>query len=258
VGEMKSLAAIVYVLMWLERVSGVPFGGWGPGEGFGHLGRDPPPDNPNADFGYDFFGTTKNRFNYSAVVMSHKEPRSMRDPIFVSVAAKVAPSHRHYHGPSSRKQFRNSKTLQNENKGLRKGKKSYTGTRNSGLIPKSGRSKTVKQLHQTKKSRGQKSVSHANKVKPQRSKEGRVKAKKSLEKTVKSRKSLQSKLNASDLWRLNRSSHQFTRTMGNKSKNFKSELKRTERRHQDKRIGKKKSRGRGRGGGRSPNRRNRG
>ena len=63
-GEMKSLAAIVYVLMWLERGSGVPFGGWGPGEGFGHLGRDPPPDNPNADFGYDFFGTTKNRFNY--------------------------------------------------------------------------------------------------------------------------------------------------------------------------------------------------
>jgi len=66
-----------------------PFGGWGPGEGFGHLGRRPPPDNPNANFGYDFFGTTKNRFNYSAVVMTHSEPRSMRDPKFVSVVPKV-------------------------------------------------------------------------------------------------------------------------------------------------------------------------
>ena len=38
--------------------------GWGVVERFGHAGRRPPPDNPNYNFGFDFFGTTKSRFNY--------------------------------------------------------------------------------------------------------------------------------------------------------------------------------------------------
>ena len=41
-----------------------PFGGWGPGEDYGHTGALPPPHNPNAVFGYDAFRLTNNRFNY--------------------------------------------------------------------------------------------------------------------------------------------------------------------------------------------------
>ena len=54
----------VLIVMWLRIGVALPFGGWGPGEGFGHLGRRPPLDNPNSNFGFDFFGTTDNRFNY--------------------------------------------------------------------------------------------------------------------------------------------------------------------------------------------------
>ena len=52
------------MVMWIKICFASPFGGWGPGEGFGHAGRRPPPDNPNYNFGFDFFGTTENRFNY--------------------------------------------------------------------------------------------------------------------------------------------------------------------------------------------------
>ena len=40
------------------------FGGWGPGEHYGHTGPDPPLFNPNAMFGFDAFGLTNNKFNY--------------------------------------------------------------------------------------------------------------------------------------------------------------------------------------------------
>ena len=45
-----------------------PFGGWGPGEDYGHTGARPPRPNPNAVFGYDAFKLTNNRFNYRSVL----------------------------------------------------------------------------------------------------------------------------------------------------------------------------------------------
>ena len=54
----------VVLVIWIKISIASPFGGWGPGEGFGHAGRKPPPDNPNSNFGFDYFGTTENRFNY--------------------------------------------------------------------------------------------------------------------------------------------------------------------------------------------------
>ena len=33
------------------------YGGWGPGEDYGHTGVDPPRYNLNADYGFDFTGT---------------------------------------------------------------------------------------------------------------------------------------------------------------------------------------------------------
>merc|ERR1712243_241411 len=93
-------------LMMCALARASPFGGWGPGEGFGHLGKRPPPNNPNSNFGYDFFGTTHNRFNYSAVVMKHNEPRSMRDPKFVSVAAEVKHLKKTYIRPGPNKSFK--------------------------------------------------------------------------------------------------------------------------------------------------------
>jgi hypothetical protein len=54
----------VLIAMLIKTCIASPFGGWGPGEGFGHAGRRPPQDNPNSNFGFDYFGTTENRFNY--------------------------------------------------------------------------------------------------------------------------------------------------------------------------------------------------
>ena len=40
------------------------YGGWGPGESFGHTGGIAPTDNTNANYGYDQLGVLNNRFNY--------------------------------------------------------------------------------------------------------------------------------------------------------------------------------------------------
>jgi len=79
---------LLLLLFSLHLLAARPFGGWGPGEGFGHASRNRPPDNPNANFGYDFFGTTHGRYNYSEVLMTHSAPASMLDPHHVAVAAE--------------------------------------------------------------------------------------------------------------------------------------------------------------------------
>ena len=46
-------------------VQSFPYGGWGPGEGFGHTGSNPPKENPNAAYGYDYEEILGDRFNYT-------------------------------------------------------------------------------------------------------------------------------------------------------------------------------------------------
>ena len=58
---MRSLGSL---LLLVSSGLASPFGGWGPGEDYGHTGVRPPPCNPNAVFGYDAFKLTNNRFNY--------------------------------------------------------------------------------------------------------------------------------------------------------------------------------------------------
>ena len=41
------------------------YGGWGPGEDYGHAGRDPPRKNWNAIYGFDNSGTLRDRYNYT-------------------------------------------------------------------------------------------------------------------------------------------------------------------------------------------------
>ena len=50
------------LMMKMEMISS--FGGWGPGEHYGHTGPDPPLFNPNAMFGFDAFGLTNIKFYY--------------------------------------------------------------------------------------------------------------------------------------------------------------------------------------------------
>merc|ERR1712083_493215 len=72
------------------------------------MGR-PPKTNPNAQFGYDRFGTTHNQFNYSALVMLHKEAKMMRDAKYVAVAPRVPEnslSHHHHHHHHSKRRGR--------------------------------------------------------------------------------------------------------------------------------------------------------
>lgn len=96
-GMAPGLVRFCLQLLLLHSSLASPFRGWGPGEGYGNAGRRPPTENPNAKFGYDYFGTTHNRFNYSAIMMRHEEHEMMHDAKHVAVAPRVA-EHRHHHG----------------------------------------------------------------------------------------------------------------------------------------------------------------
>jgi len=195
---VSSLLAV----MWLTLANASPFGGWGPGEGFGHLGKRPPPQNPNSNFGYDFFGTTHNRFNYSAVVMKHNEPRSMRDPKFVSVAADV-----HHHKETylwSGPKITSKKHLKNRSEFSSRNPRKF---RSSKSIP----FKNVKTDHLQKQNNQQppKNYYKLNCFKIPRPK---VNHSDKFSK-FSSRSPVITALSASDLWRLNRSSDKFNKTM---------------------------------------------
>jgi hypothetical protein len=139
-------------------------------------------------------------FVFSAVIMSHQEPISMRDPKIVSVAAKVLPLHKHYlhSGPTSVPTFlrKNKSGIQQQESTLsRRGKE--TPFKPVKAIPTSKRKKHVGSTAQTKLFRNQ--VKKPKKfAKPKRRGRGR--------------------LTSSDLWRLNRLSHKFTKTMGRKGR----------------------------------------
>jgi len=195
---VSSLLAV----MWLTLANASPFGGWGPGEGFGHLGKRPPPQNPNSNFGYDFFGTTHNRYNYSAVVMKHNEPISMRDPKFVSVAADV-----HHHketylrsGPkiTSKKHLKHRSEFSSRNsRKFRRGKSFPFNNVKTGPLQKQNNLSPP---------------TNDNKV--NRYKTSRPKVKQSNKSTKFSLRSpVTTALSASELWRLNRSSHKFNNFM---------------------------------------------
>jgi len=72
----------------------VGYGGWGPGEDYGHAGSRPPRENPNAAYGYDHANILGGRFNYSAIVLRGELPAHMRDPRFTSFTPMVMPPRR--------------------------------------------------------------------------------------------------------------------------------------------------------------------
>jgi hypothetical protein len=139
-------------------------------------------------------------FVFSAVIMSHQEPISMRDPKFVSVAAKVLPLHKHYlhSGPTSVPTFlrkNKSEIKQKESKLSRRGKE--IPFKPVKAMPTSKTKKHFGSTAQTQVFRNQ--VKKPKKFsKPKRRGRGR--------------------LTSSDLWRLNRLSHKFTKTMGRKGR----------------------------------------
>jgi len=247
---MSWLPSLV-ILMLLHGSSASPFGGWGPGEGFGHLGKRPPPDNPNSNFGFDFFGTTHSRFNYSAVVMKHKEPISMRDPKFVSVAARIPHVHLHtetylHSGPKrttkklikhkseiglkNNRNFRIGKSLPVEKEKTSPPSKfkntvipttwtkvSRTPVKNSnkfGIGLKNNRNFRRGKSLPVEKVKSSPPSKFRNKVIPTTRTKVSGTPVKNSNKFGKSRRRPKAGLTASDLWRLNRSNHQFTKTMG--------------------------------------------
>jgi hypothetical protein len=136
--------------------------------------------------------------------MRHQEPISMRDPKFVSVAAKVftLPNKYQYSGPKSvSKPFRKniSEIQLRQSKLLQRGKE----------IP----SKPIKIVPPIKTN---KHVGTTAQRKPK--------------KVFKPKRQTPGSLTASDLWRLNRSSHKFTKTMGRKAR------KGRKRKHRDNKV----------------------
>ena len=140
-------------------------------------------------------------FVSSAVVMSHQEPISMRDPKFVSVAATVFTLH--MQNPRSRKK--------SVSKHFRKNKSDIQF--NNSKILRRGKARLFKQVKaappvQTRKHMGTTSQTKVSKKQVKRPKQ-----------FSKPKKRHRGRLTASDLWRLNRSSHKFTKTMGRKGRN---------------------------------------
>ena len=132
--------------------------------------------------------------------MSHQEPISMRDPKFVSVAARVFPLPKKYFYSGPKKvttTFRKNKSgiLLENFRLLPKGKE--IPFRQGKAIP-------------TSKTRKHGGTTAQTKVKKTHIK--------SPKKISKPRRRPHGSLTASDLWRLNRSSHKFTKTMGRKGR----------------------------------------
>ena len=65
------------LLLWLlalsDLVLGLPYGGWGPKDGFGHTGNSFPARNPNAIYGYDFHGLFDSWTTYGSVYNPHRK-----------------------------------------------------------------------------------------------------------------------------------------------------------------------------------------
>jgi len=223
---------LVLALLLDKGILGFPFGGWGPGEGFGNTGFNPPPGNPNSDFGYDRFGITFNQFNYSAVVLQRREPKSMRNPLFTSVAPRVPKVLRRGRGGSMGRVGRGSRIvpvfrprpIPRRGRGGNAGKvpafrpRSAAGRESSNvsvLTPRPPQGRDQRFHRKTKKNSRSKSpkVPPTAKVKLMRklrksvnqlgSKPPRKNFKKSTKKT--GRKSL----SAGDIWRLNRTAKKF-------------------------------------------------
>ena len=130
---------------------------------------------------------------FSAVVMTHQAPISMRDPKFISVAAKVFPLPKKYlhSGP---KRTNKSEFQSKKSKLLRRGKE-------TPFKPIIGASPI--------KTRNNQSTTAQTK----------------LSKVKRPKKRPRGSLTASDLWMLNRSSHKFTNTMGRKARKGRQENK---------------------------------
>merc|ERR1719147_621638 len=84
------MVSLVVMLYLSDPVFG--YGGWGPGEDYGHAGRNPPRKNWNALYGYDNTDTLHDRFNYTAAVEEKALPPNLRSPLVVSVVPDVSQS----------------------------------------------------------------------------------------------------------------------------------------------------------------------
>jgi hypothetical protein len=132
--------------------------------------------------------------------MRHQEPRSMRNPKFVSVAAKVFTLPQQY--PCSRK--KNLSTNLRKNKSEIQLKKTKLSRKGKARLLKKGKVATPFRTRKHVQTTAQNKVSK--------------KQMKRCKKCFKPKKRHHGILTASDLWRLNRSSHKFTNTMGRNGK----------------------------------------
>ena len=66
---VSSLSLLFYLFLpiWSR-----PYGGWGPNEGFGQTGSNPPPPNPNSIYGYDFHNIYGDLTTYGAIYNPHR------------------------------------------------------------------------------------------------------------------------------------------------------------------------------------------
>jgi len=95
--EVPVVVEVLVAVLLLPTTLALPFRGWGPGEGYGNAGRRPPAGNPNAAFGYDRFGLTRDKYNYSAIVLQHSVASMLLDAKYVAMVPAVPRARRHRH-----------------------------------------------------------------------------------------------------------------------------------------------------------------
>ena len=63
-GSLLTLGLVTVEDQLVDMLLVARYGGWGPGEDYGHTGHQPPTHNHNARFGFDQLGILQDKFNY--------------------------------------------------------------------------------------------------------------------------------------------------------------------------------------------------
>jgi len=179
-----------------------PFRGWGPGEDYGNAGFKPPKENPNSDYGYDYFDTTGDQFNYSSIIMLHQESEIIRNAKYAPSMPIIPISALRHHSDHSRHMSKGGKGSDNSmrvNGKKRREKSKLLGKSTNSVVVPVVKRKKIKTV------RGKETEKPQNlPAKPTRNhrKDGRKR------KTGRKAKTTGS-LNAGDLWSLNRNAGSF-------------------------------------------------
>lgn len=71
------IAVPVAVLLLTSAAFCAPYQGYKPDEGLGNTGEKPPPENPNANFGYDYHNLFNDWTQYGRTYNRHKDRRQL-------------------------------------------------------------------------------------------------------------------------------------------------------------------------------------